>query len=83
MALTSHRRNVLFFKRRDFRLSQLTYKTRAVIGRIVLARLAQNYMLHEWKGMWFWLKQPLVGEEARCVTSPNNGCEGDYKRASL
>ena len=24
-----------------------------------------------------WLKQPLAGEEARCVTSPNDGCEGD------
>ena len=33
----------LGFKRRDFRLSQVTDKTQAVIGRIVLARLAQNY----------------------------------------
>ena len=23
--------------------------------------------------MWFWLKQPLVGEGARC-----DGCKGDY-----
>ena len=36
----------LGFKRRDFRLSQVTDKTQAVIGRIVLARLAQNYMSH-------------------------------------
>ena len=24
---------------------------------------------------------PFVGEGARCVTSPNNGCEGDYGAA--
>ena len=35
-----------FFKRRDFHLSQVTDKMRAVIGRIVLARLAQNYVSH-------------------------------------
>ena len=31
--------------------------------------------------MWFWLKQPLVGKGARCITSPNDGCDGEYRVA--
>ena len=48
----------------------------SLIGAITYYHVQTRRAHNKGEGMWFRLKQPLVGEE-RCVTSPNNGCVGD------